>query len=267
MKYDFLAVDKKGRIATVRFDRPGAHNTLNAGLMKELTHIAGKFRDDPATGVIILYGGEKFFSAGLDLNDTEILSIFEERATIRRMLLEAGPRMCKAWEELPQITIAAIEGFCIGGAVSLSLACDFRIMAQNAHIRISEIDLGMNYSWGSIARLVSLVGPARSKKWVITADKVECPEAMESGFAQWSCPPGFARQKALGLAEKIKNKPQMPVSMTKQTINAMSGYASAIGHMDMDQFALTALSEDSREGIRAFLEKRRPLFNKDLPDD
>jgi enoyl-CoA hydratase len=167
---------------------------------------------------------------------------------------------------LPQVTIAALEGFCIGGAVSLALACDFRIMAETAFLRIPEIDLGMNYSWGSLPRLVNLVGPAKAKQWVILVDKVEAPEALQSGFAQWAVPQGQSLKKAFEIAEKISAKPQAPVLMTKQTVNALVQPPQAIGHMDADQFALTVLSDDFQEGVEAFLNKREPVFNKKLPE-
>jgi enoyl-CoA hydratase/carnithine racemase len=163
------------------------------------------------------------------------------------------------------VTIAALEGYCIGGAVSLVLACDFRVMAENAFIRIPEIDLAMNYSWGSLPRLVNLVGPAKAKEWVILADKVGCTEAVRSGFAQWTALPSQAEAKAQEIAQRIAAKPQAPVFMTKQTVNALVAANQAVGHMDLDQFALTVLSEDFQEGVEAFLSKRKPVFNKNLP--
>jgi enoyl-CoA hydratase len=184
---------------------------------------------------------------------------------VRRRMLEIGPRMCRAWEEIPQITIAALEGFCIGGAVSLVLACDFRLMAEDSFLRISEIDLGMNYSWGSLPRLVNLVGPAKAKEWVILADKVACTEAFQYGFSQWTAPAGQAEEKAGELAQRIAEKPQAPVFMTKQTVNALVNSNQGVGHMDVDQFALTVLSDDFQEGLEAFLHKRKPIFNKNLP--
>ena len=184
MDYQFLILEKEGRVLTVKINRPDERNALSAGLMKELTRVAAEIREDYSLIAVVLSGGNQFFSAGLDLKDPEIISILTKPIPVRRRLLEMGPRMCRAWEEIPQVTIAALEGFCIGGAVSLVLACDFRLMAENAFLRISEIDLGMNYSWGSLPRLVNLVGPAKAKEWVILADKVECPEAIQYGFAQ-----------------------------------------------------------------------------------
>jgi enoyl-CoA hydratase len=263
----FLKISKKGRILTVQINRPEERNALSAGLMRELIEITEVIRKDMALSVVILSGQPEFFSAGVDLRDPEHARAFQEPLSVRRrLLLERGPRLCQVWQELPQVTIAALEGFCIGGAVSLTLACDFRVMSETAFLRIPEIDLGMNYSWGSLPRLVSLVGPARAKQWVILAEKVSCPEALQAGFAQWSVPKGQALELALELAEKMAAKPQGPVFMTKQTVNALVQAPQAVGHMDADQFALTILSEDFQEGVEAFLTRRKPLFNKHLPD-
>jgi len=139
-------------------------------------------------------------------------------------------------------------------------------MSDTAFLQIPEINLGMNYSWGSLPRLVNLVGPAKAKQWVILADKVECREALQAGFAQWSVPSGQSLKKALELAGTIAEKPQAPVFMTKQTVNAVTAAPQHIGHMDADQFALTILSDDFQEGVEAFLNKRKPLFNKNLPE-
>jgi enoyl-CoA hydratase len=267
MNYQFLKLKKQSRILTVQLNRPKERNALSSGLMRELIGVTEEIRGDMSTSVVILSGHEEFFSAGVDLRDPENARAFLEPIPVRRRLfLERGPRMCQVWQDLPQVTIAALEGFCIGGAVSLALACDFRIMSEKAFIRIPEIDLGMNYSWGSLPRLVNLVGPAKAKQWVILVDKVETPEALQSGFAQWAAPKGQTLKKALEIAEKISAKPQAPVLMTKQTVNALVQAPQAIGHMDADQFALTVLSDDFQEGVDAFLNKREPVFNKKLPE-
>jgi enoyl-CoA hydratase/carnithine racemase len=266
MSFRFLNLEKEGRVLIVRINRPEERNALSAGLMQELTRVAADIREDYSLIAVVLSGGGRFFSAGLDLKDPELLSAGEQPIPIRRRLLETGPRMCQAWEDLPQVTIAALEGFCIGGAVSLVLACDLRVMADEAYLRISEIDLGMNYSWGSLPRLVNLVGPAKAKAWVILAEKVEKSEAFQSGFAQWEAPPGQAEEKARALARRIAEKPQAPVLMTKQTVNALVQSSRGVSHMEMDQFALTMLSEDFQEGLEAFLGKRKPAFNRSLPE-
>ena len=265
MTYQYLTVETKGRVAVVSINRPESRNALCVGLMRELTAAAVEMRDDPVAGVVILTGGLKCFTAGVDLKDPEWQSIFNEPLPVRRRLFEMGPRMCAAWENLPQVTIAAIEGFCIGGGVSLVVACDFRIIAQDAFFRIPEIDLGMNYSWGTLPRLVNLVGPAYAKQWVLLAEQITASEALQSGLAQWSAPHGETVKRALEIAEIIAAKPQAPVSMTKQTVNACVASNKAVAHMDADQFALTLSSEDFQEGVQAFLEKRKPVFNKKLP--
>lgn len=265
MDYQFLTLEKQGRVLIVKINRPSERNALSAGLMKELIKIAADIREDHSLMAVVLSGGSHLFSAGFDLKDSEVASILKQPLSVRRRLLEIGPRMCRAWEELPQVTIAAIEGYCIGGAVSLVLACDFRVMAENAYIRIPEIDLAMNYSWGSLPRLVNLVGPAKAKEWVILADKVGCTEADRYGFAQWTALPSHAEAKAQEIAQRIAAKPQAPAFMTKQTVNALVAAYQAVGHMDLDQFALTVLSEDFQEGVEAFLSKRKPVFNKNLP--
>jgi enoyl-CoA hydratase len=266
MDYKFIKMSKKGRIIIIRMNRPKERNALSAGLIKELIEVTDQIRSDLSSSVVILYGQEEFFSAGADLKDPDRNRTGPMSAQ-RRILMERGPRMCQVWEDLPQVTIAAIEGFCLGGAVSLAMSCDFRIMSEKAYIRIPEIDLGMNYSWGSLPRLVNLVGPAKAKQWVIFADKkVESSEALQSGFAQWLVSAGKSLEKALELAEIIAEKPQAPVMMTKQTINAITAAPQFIAHMDADQFALTVLSEDFQEGVEAFLQKRKPVFNKTLPE-
>lgn len=266
MDYHYLTLSKLNRVVVVQINRPKERNALSAGLIRELIAVADQIRGDVSSSAVVLSGQEGFFSAGFDLKDPEIVGIFQEPLSVRRRVFqELGPRMCQVWQDLPQVTLAAIEGFCIGGAVSLALSLDFRLMAEKAFLRIPEINLGMNYSWGSLPRLVHLVGPAKSKQWVMFAERVESAEAFQAGFAQWVVPDGQALEKARVLAETLARKPQSPILMTKQTVNALMAPNQSIGHMDADQFALTVLSEDFQEGLEAFWNKREPEFNKKLP--
>lgn len=253
----------QGRIAVVRFDRGDGINALSPDAMRELTAAARSFEDDAATSVVVLAGHAKAFCAGFDLKDPEGRSRAEMDLGELRRHLRIGPRLTRAWQEMEQITIGAIEGFCIGGGVALAVALDFRIMADNAHLRVPEIGLGMNMSWQSIPRMLHLMGPARTKQAVILAnDRISAQEAHDWGLVERVTLPGGAFAAALALAEKVAAQPPIAVSMTKQTVNRLAHALDDLAsHMDVDQFALAGMTGDHKEGVGAFLQRRKPTFH------
>jgi enoyl-CoA hydratase len=257
----YITIAKHGGIATVTFDRGDGRNPLSRELLQDLAKAARSFDGDIETRAIILTGA-KVFSAGADLKDPAGAKRANAGLLERRYLLKSGPEMCDAWEAVEPPTIAAIEGYAIGGAVSLSVSCDFRIVAKTAHFRLPEIPLGMNMSWHTLPRLVALIGPARTKKLTIFGERVGADEAFAWGLADELAAPGQALKVARGWAERLAALPPLPVRMSKQSINAAAhalNYATTF--MDRDQFALTATSEDYREAVAAFLEKRKPKFS------
>jgi enoyl-CoA hydratase len=266
MASKFVSIEKglgpEGRIAAVRLDRGDAINALSPEAMRQLRAAALGFEDDVATSVVILTGNARIFSAGFDLKDPE----GGERGKLglgpRRAALRVGPRMCRAWWDMEQVTIAAIEGPCIGGGVALAASLDFRFCGTSAHFRIPEVALGMNMSWGSLPRLLALMGPARTKQAVILAsDRISSAEAREWGLVEKVVADGQALAEAMAFAERIAALPPLPVGMVKTSINRLSGALDDLAaHMDGDQFALASTSEDHAEGIAAFLQRREPRF-------
>ncbi len=252
-----------GRVAVVRFDRGNAINALSIELMRQLRAAAQSFEDDLATSVIVLTGTATSFTAGFDLTDVEGIARGSMGVGARRASLKIGPRMCQQWHELEQVTIAALEGHCIGGGVALAVALDFRVAAEAAHFRVPEIALGMNMSWGSLPRLVQLMGPARTKQAVILAeDRITSAQALAWGLVEHIVPTGEAFTAALAMAERIACLPPTAVMMTKTTINRIAGTHDALAsHMDGDQFALTTTSADHREAVAAFKAKRKGRYS------
>jgi enoyl-CoA hydratase/carnithine racemase len=262
----FVTIEKglgpAGRVAVVRFDRGDGINALSPEALRQLTHAARSFEDDGETSVVVLAGHPKAFSAGFDLKDAEGRSRRTMDLGALRQHLKLGPRLTRAWQEMEQITIGAIEGFCIGGGVALAVALDFRVMARDAHLRVPEIGLGMNMSWQSIPRMLHLIGPARTKQAVILANqRISAQEALQWGLAEEVADAGGAFDAALALAAKIAEQPPLSVAMTKLTVNRLAHALDDLAsHMDVDQFALASLTEDHREGVAAFLERRKPRF-------
>lgn len=263
---EFVTIERglgpEGRVAVVRFDRGDGVNALSPQAMRELTDAARCFEDDAATSVVVLTGNPQGFCAGFDLKDPEGRARRDMHLGELRRHLKLGPRMTRAWQDMEQITIGAIEGFCVGGGVALAVALDFRVMAENAHLRVPEIGLGMNMSWQTIPRMLQLIGPARTKQAVILADqRISAVEAYAWGLVEQVAEPGKALDAAMALAWKVANQPPLPVAMTKLTVNRLAHALDDLAsHMDVDQFALASLSEDHKEGVAAFLARRKPRF-------
>jgi enoyl-CoA hydratase len=263
---NFVKIEKglgpDGRIAVVRFDRGDGINALSPEAMRELTAAARSFEDDGDTSVVVLTGSAKAFSAGFDLKDAEGRARKTMDIGALRRHLKLGPRLSHAWQEMEQITIGAIEGFCVGGGVALAVALDFRIMSRGAHLRVPEIGLGMNMSWQSIPRMLHLMGPARTKQAVILADqRISAEEAHQWGLVEELADAGQAFDAAMILAGKVAAQPPLSVAMTKLTVNRLTHALDDLtSHMDVDQFALASLTEDHKEGVEAFLGRRKPRF-------
>lgn len=261
MTYKYVSVEKKDRIAIVRFDRQHDMNPLSVELMEELTDVARSFEKDFETNAVILTGNGKNFSAGFDLKGAAQKERMNAGMLERKVLQSVGPRMCQAWEDIEPITIAAIDGYCIGGGVALSVALDFRVASEDAHFYVPEIKNGMNMSWQSIPRMVNLMGPARTKQISIVAEMIDAATAEKWGLVEEVATSISSFNTAMELAQKIAERPPIPVRMIKKGASAAANALNnATSYMDVDQFTLTTYSEDYAEGVNAFIEKRDPKF-------
>jgi enoyl-CoA hydratase/carnithine racemase len=259
-----LRVSSNAGIVTVQLARTAERNALDPALMSELTDIAARLKRSPQLRAVILCGAEDFFSAGADLKSSRHRGASGASLLELRAQVAAGPDLCQAWEDIEAVTIAAIEGFCIGGACALVVACDFRIMAEGAYLRLPEVPLGMNMSWRTLPRLEALIGPSRAKQFVLFGEAASAADCIKWGLADELCPKGGARRIAATWAEKVASLPPIPVRMTKEAINAAAhASATAVSFMDRDQFLLSSRSSDYAEGLAAFLEKRPPHFRGD----
>lgn len=258
---ELVTIERRGRIALVRLDRGDRANALSLQALRELNEAARSFDDDAHTSAIVLTGSASNFTNGADLKDAELTRSRSAPLAERRVLLQTGGRMCRAWEELEPLTIVAIEGWCVGGGVALSIACDLRVAAQDANFYVPEIERGMNLSWGAVPRITHLVGPARAKRLIILSERASAQRALDWGLIDELAPPGGALDAALAMADRAASMPPVQLRMIKQAVNA-SAHAldRATSHADFDQFALAAASEDYQEGVRSFLERRPPSY-------
>ncbi len=263
MKLEFVTVERPSPgVAVVAFDRGDGLNAMSMQLARELTVTAHSLYDDFETHAIVLIGRGKGFCAGRDLRDSEIRDRTSAGMLRRRHLGGDGWRLCQAWERLEQFTIAAVERFAVGGGLAFALATDWRVMGKGAHFRAPEVALGLSMSWGSIPRLVNLVGPARAKQVLLMAnDPITSDQALAWGLAQEIAPDGEVEATAIRWAAKVAQMPPVPARMTKKTINAYANALSDLAvHMDTDEVILTETTADHSEAVSAYLERRSPTF-------
>jgi enoyl-CoA hydratase/carnithine racemase len=257
--YRTLNLAGTGRVATVTLNRPQSRNAMSAQLMREMIACAGKLSARRDLDAVILRGSGRWFSAGADLADASRWGNSERPLEEQREVAALGYRMARAWEELPQITIAAIEGYAIGGGLALAVALDWRVIAEDAFVSLPEIALGIPLTWGTLPRLVNLVGPARAKRLAILCERIPAAEALAMALVDKVAPRGKALQAARALAKQVLSLPRSSVRMTKESISAYAGIgAHAASHMAHDQLQLAAASQEARAAREAFARRRKP---------
>ena len=249
--YRHLRCDFSGAIARLELNRPERRNAFSAELMREMIDCAGELAGRRDIDAVVVAGAGSSFSAGADLKDA---SRWAGGAPLleQREIAGLGQRMARAWEELPQVTIAAIEGYAIGGGLALAVALDWRVMARDAFVSLPEIGLGIPLTWGTLPRLVNLVGPARAKRLAILGERIPAAAALAMGLVDELSEPGKARDTASDIAEMVIQKPRHSVRMTKETVNAYACIgAHAVSHMAHDQLELAAATPESRAAREA----------------
>ena len=257
--YEFLELDRAGPITTVWLNRPEKFNALSVDLMSEIEQVSRNFLDDENTRVVVFRGRGKHFSAGADLKpDT---SAGPRNMVMRRRDSALGARMIRAISEIDQVTIAGLHGAALGGAACIATACDFRIGSEGSFCGYPEVNLGMNLMWQALPLAVHLIGPARAKRMIMLGANEPAETLLEWGFLDELVAVDELDHAVTNLANAYAAQPPVAVQMIKQSINAVSSALdSAIMHMDTDQNLLTSTTEDLREGMAAFREKRDPEF-------
>jgi len=257
MSFRYLLREQHGGVALVTINRPQAHNALNEELFDELLRLTDELASDPAVRVVILTGaGEKAFVSGGDIALMQPLGALAARA----MTLKAQ-RLLHTIENLPQPVIAAINGFALGGGCQLAMACDIRIASEKARLGQPEVNLGIIPGWAGTQRLPRLVGKGRAKELIYTGAMISAEEAWRIGLVNKVVPAEQLLPAALEMAAMISAKSQVAVRLAKEAINhGLEMDSARAARFEADLFGLCFSSEDQKEGMGAFLEKRQPVF-------
>jgi enoyl-CoA hydratase len=234
-----INIARKDAVALIRYDRGAKANALCLEAISALSDAARELASDDEVSVVVLTGTEKRFSAGVDLDDDAIWRPGAPDVE-RRRTMSAGGEMCALWSALPQVTICAIEGPAIGGGGILSLATDFRILAEDAYFHFPEIRLGLSFGWGGLASLSSLVGVTSAKRLLFTAPKIDAAQAQQIGLCEEVVPKAKAVERAMELAETIALCPPLVLRITKRSMDAALRSNWAAGY-EVDQSLLTDL--------------------------
>ena len=253
MPWSYVTIDRQGPVAVVRFDRKENLNAFNQQLVRELTEAARTFHDDLDTHFVVLAGAAEAFSAGADLKDAASWQLAEKTDVQRRHRFYAGVRLCRTWEEMPQITIAAMERMAVGAGVAIALACDWRVLGRGAFLYVPEVKIGLNLQWGALPRLVTLVGPARAKRITLMGERMDAATALAWGLVDELAEDGRTVEAALAMARKTAEMPPATVRLMKEAINATAGALHrATSFADGDQSQLTGSFEAARTARERF---------------
>jgi enoyl-CoA hydratase len=251
-----LAVD--GPIATITMSRPEALNALNGKVLHELKEALAQLRANRDVRAVILTGEGNAFVAGADIKEMQPLAA---KPAAIRSFTAFGQGVLNELESLPQPVIAAINGFALGGGLELALACDIRIASSEARLGFPEVGLGILPGLGGTQRATRLAGRGVASELIFTGDVISADEAARRGLVDRVVPPSQLKEAARALAERIASRAPLAVAKAKAAVLAAQNLPLAKGlAFELDRTCEVMASPDREEGMRAFVEKRKPVF-------
>jgi enoyl-CoA hydratase len=249
-----LLVETHGAVLLIRLNRPAALNAINAQLGKELLGTLAAFETDPELRCAVITGSERAFAAGADVKDMV-------GKTTADMLTENYFAEFDMMSRIRKPVIAAVAGFALGGGCELAMMCDFVIAAENAKFGQPEITLGVSPGMGGSQRLTKLVGKSKAMDMVLTGRMMDAVEAERAGIVSRIVPLAALVEEALAAAQKIAGMAPLAVLANKEMVNAAMEMPLAQGILfERRLFHSLFALEDRREGMTAFIEKRKPVF-------
>ena len=258
MAYENILFDRDGVVATLTINREKVRNALNEATTAEVYAALHEVEQDAGLRVLIITGvGDKAFAAGADINELRA----QPSATAARHMSQRSHQVGLYIAQMSKIVIAAINGFALGAGLELAMSCDLRLAADTARLGQPEINLGIMPGWGGTQRLTRLVGPGMSKLLNLTGEMISADEALRIGLVERVYPAAELMDAARALALQIASKAPLAVVAIKQAIN--HGMDMALADACMYEAALfgdITFTEDAKEGMSAFLEKRAPTW-------
>jgi len=252
-----LIIEKNENLTIIKLNRPKALNALNKELLTELDQVVSAFEEDNNVRVVIITGeGEKAFVAGADIG--EMSKLTAEEGKVWGLL---GARVFRKIEKSKKIYIAAINGFALGGGCELAMSCDIRVASSKAKLGQPEVGLGIIPGYSGTQRLQRLVGMGKAKELIFTCNIIKADEALTIGLVNHVVEPEELMNKATEIANKMLKNSYNAVSLSKEAINigAQTDIDSAI-ELEANLFGLCFANNDQKEGMAAFLEKRKAEF-------
>ena len=256
MEFKHLVIEKENKVGVLRINRPEAMNSLNTEVLEELLMAVEQVKNDQDIFVLVITGEGKAFVAGADISEMSTMDPVQARS-----FAEAGLKVFREIESMEKPVIAAVNGFALGGGCELAMACDIRIASTKAKFGQPEVGLGVTPGFGGTVRLSRLVGPAKAKELIYTGNIIKADEALGIGLVNSVSEPEELMGAAMEMANKISSNAQLAVRYSKQSINR-SFETDVETAMDIERnlFGLCFSTEDQKEGMKAFGEKRKPDF-------
>lgn len=249
--------EKSGSVGIVTINRPKALNALNTATLNELDWLVNDIAKDSSVRVVIIRGaGEKAFVAGADITEMQAMSAMEARG-----FGKLGQSVFNKLENLPQPVIAAINGFTLGGGCELAMACDIRIATDKAKFGQPEVMLGVTPGFAGTQRLPRLVGKGNAKELLFIGDPIDATEAHRLGLVNKVVPVESLMDAAMAMAEKIASRAPLAVQLCKAAVNeGLDVDLKSATAYEAEIFGLCFATEDQKEGMQAYVEKRKANF-------
>lgn len=257
MEFKYIIYEKSERVATITLNRPEALNAFSKDVVEEILQALEDIKNDENVRVVVLTGaGEKAFSAGADIK-----AMVGMTALKARELSLMGEKLCVSLENLEKPVIAALNGYALGGGLEVAMACDLRIASETSRVGQTEVNIGLIPGWGGTQRLTRLVGITKAKELVFIGKMIDAKTAEQLGIVNMVVPADKFRETTRQFAKELASKAPVAVRVAKAVINkgADIGLDSAL-ELEREGFGVVASSEDLKEGVSAFTEKRKPAF-------